>query len=1688
MANSVGSVQIDLEARLAKFESDIGRAARILEREMARGAAQAERAMQQMQQKVTRELEKIQQAGAQIGRAFVGWFSAQAIAGFAQGLARVADSYANIQAKVRLAAGEQTNLAEATQKVFAVAQNTFNSFESTTALVQRTALALRNAGKDASTAFTTGVQLAEVFNKSLVVSGASAIEAASSAMQFSQALASGKFQGDEFRSVMENNSRFAQLLADSLGVTTAKLREMSTAGKLNIESMLGVVRNTEKLDAEFAKMPVTISRATTQLSNAWTKFIGETDQAAGSSRAIAEAIQLLAGRLPALVDSVLRLTTVFVTYFAVFRVAPALYAASTAALAAYTAALTSSSIAAELGMTANAKFSLSMNTAEIAAASLTVKLQALSVLLFSGFVGWEIGSILREQFVEVRVAGIAMVEGLLVAWERFKEGAKIAAATIQAAFGNLDEVLGLSLKSLALGWAKFFDFVPAIPGGAQIAEGLRGIVSEMGPAINTSALLAGSVANIRLETELAIGAIRESTGALAEAELAGDKVATAHAKVAQSTAAAAQQMDTLTVKAPEQAKAVNSAESALNGYNDALARLENLADRSSKALGPLEKAESDHAMRVREIDAALQKAIDKSEEYFAETARQVPLADRVAAKLRMVAEARAKHAAAMGVEDDANKERIASAQKEIDVLSPLLQKLKDRTDNIGLSDRDLDIANQVRELRQEYSELTEAAKAANPPLEVMEATLRKQAGATYDAEKAAESWRNAWENVVDGVSRAIGDFATGQIRTWKDFTRSLVDTFKRAVADIISEWAKTAIMKSFAGGGGSIWGGLISAGAAMLGGSGKGTAGGETGGFTYGPQASSNPFSGNGMLLNYATNYAGGGGSMGSGSVPGFGGNVGSTMAFGGALMGAQYGMTRGDGGMGTLGSTAAGAIAGYWAGTVAAGAILGASAGAAAGGTAVAVSGAASGAMGAAAAVPVIGWIALIALVADYFSDGNVFGTKWRPSEHRSELSFSDEGATATSQIDEWRKQSQWSQAWGRVFTGGALLPSDWGDKDRRTRDLAVDPEVLEAIKKIHTDLQNTYEKAAQQLGIAVIPMLDATFDTITTYTEKGKVKTTKTVGTILGQMYEEPLDQFVKRMHAEAIIQSLDSIVKGASAAAEAYRKNADDLLDVAAMMTQAHLDQKEGNVLLGAGDSMEDIVAWVEKLRVGEEKLTDTYSRLQQASQAYFGILERANEALTAIKTPNTPLAQMRTALEQIDEQLAENIKGLNDAAIAAGLTAAKEEDLARIRELAAAQIDKIANDFFAGIDQQIEAMNTDHTPAGDFAMTMRAISRQMYDNIEAANMLARAQGRTGASTTQLARIHELAARQAAAAIRQLETIAQQQVRSLYGTAYTLADVDADIAELEGRAGAAAQAVQDFGSAMGDAASAASDAINLLLGDLSPLNDQQKLQTALGGLQAGTVSQEQVLQIGRRLYASTAQYNALFWQVMNMGSRAANGGGGSAAGQADPNTAKPLTSEEQERLAQLYERRDVLRAQGRLEEARQLADTIASLAAAKGLTFEEIAKELNFNLGDLAADLGLTNDGLLAYLAEIDVNADAVPDSITSNTDRLLARLDQYFGSGQWTDTGSESTGDESEKPGDISPNSSKEQRESLEPVTKEIELGRRASAVNTDRQVDSTDRTTEAIEGLRADIRRQDADNPRSTRYMVLRYER
>lgn len=187
-------------------------------------------------------------------------------------IAEYGNAWVTVNNKLANSVQANEKLADVTQRVFDISQDTRSSLEATATLYGRLERSTRSAG----TSTADLIKLTTTINKGLAVSGATTEEASSTMTQLSQALASGVLRGEEFNSISENGSRLAVALADSLGVTIGQLRGMAAQGKLTTEVVVnGLLKQSDAIAKEFGNTALTMGQAFTVATNNITKFVGE---------------------------------------------------------------------------------------------------------------------------------------------------------------------------------------------------------------------------------------------------------------------------------------------------------------------------------------------------------------------------------------------------------------------------------------------------------------------------------------------------------------------------------------------------------------------------------------------------------------------------------------------------------------------------------------------------------------------------------------------------------------------------------------------------------------------------------------------------------------------------------------------------------------------------------------------------------------------------------------------------------------------------------------------------------------------------------------------------------------------------------------------------------------------------------------------------------------------------------------------------------------------------------------------------------------------------------------------------------------------------------------------------------------------------------------------------------------------
>lgn len=285
--------------------------------------------------KARRETEKLGKSASNVRSIFGKLFAGIGIVFAIKKAAELSDAYTNVQNRLKLVTTGSADLADTTEKLFAIADRTRSAFEQTAELYTRVSIATRGLGKS-----TRDLQrFTEALNKSVILSGASAQEAKNGIIQLSQGLASGALRGDELRSVLEQLPDVADRISSSLKITRGELRAMGEAGKLSSEVIVDAMLKAAKaIDEDFAKTVPTIGQAFAQLNNQIIKGIGEFNKATGAANAFAQSIQFTAGHIKALVITLVAAGLAWATValqakfatFALFRAAVASKAAAAA--------------------------------------------------------------------------------------------------------------------------------------------------------------------------------------------------------------------------------------------------------------------------------------------------------------------------------------------------------------------------------------------------------------------------------------------------------------------------------------------------------------------------------------------------------------------------------------------------------------------------------------------------------------------------------------------------------------------------------------------------------------------------------------------------------------------------------------------------------------------------------------------------------------------------------------------------------------------------------------------------------------------------------------------------------------------------------------------------------------------------------------------------------------------------------------------------------------------------------------------------------------------------------------------------------------------------------------------------------------------------------------------------------------
>ena len=172
-------------------------------------------------------------------------------------LVSIAGQYAGIQARLKLLVGDQTRVAEMNEAIYQSALRSRGSFEQMADAVTKIGMTAKEAFPDSKQVvpFVEGIQ------KLFAIGGTGAQQQGDAMLQLTQALGSGKLQGDEFRSIAEAAPLIEQMVAKYMGVTQGALKDLSSKGAITADILKNaILSNLDEINSQFATMPMTFDQ------------------------------------------------------------------------------------------------------------------------------------------------------------------------------------------------------------------------------------------------------------------------------------------------------------------------------------------------------------------------------------------------------------------------------------------------------------------------------------------------------------------------------------------------------------------------------------------------------------------------------------------------------------------------------------------------------------------------------------------------------------------------------------------------------------------------------------------------------------------------------------------------------------------------------------------------------------------------------------------------------------------------------------------------------------------------------------------------------------------------------------------------------------------------------------------------------------------------------------------------------------------------------------------------------------------------------------------------------------------------------------------------------------------------------------------------------------------------------------
>lgn len=419
------------------------------------------------------------------------------LAGIKQVL-NLSDQLSGSEARLGLIVDDEGSVEELENKIFASAMRTRSAYLDTANVVSKLGILAGDSFKntDEIIAFT------ELMNKNFMISGASIQEQTAAMYQLTQAMAAGKLQGDEFRSIMENAPLLAEAIAEYTGKTKGELKELSSDGLITADIIKNAMfSSADEINARFEKMPKTWSQIWTKMKNialkAFQPLLNKISELANSAEFQA-AFESFINIISVVAQGVISLVEGITWLISVLEPVAPIILGIVAAYVAFN--VISGIVSAVLGIMATMQGIQAAASMMAAGATLaeTAAQWGLNSALYACPIVWVIALIigLIAVLAYLWFTNDQVAYGILYLWDMLQIGAMALALGAKAAFYGIilaGQYLWLGMQTVALGavgaWYFFLNGLQAVGVGVlyifqTLYNGVVGIVNGIIECLN----------------------------------------------------------------------------------------------------------------------------------------------------------------------------------------------------------------------------------------------------------------------------------------------------------------------------------------------------------------------------------------------------------------------------------------------------------------------------------------------------------------------------------------------------------------------------------------------------------------------------------------------------------------------------------------------------------------------------------------------------------------------------------------------------------------------------------------------------------------------------------------------------------------------------------------------------------------------------------------------------------------------------------------------------------------------------------------------------------------------------------------------------------------------------------------------------------------------------------------------------